>query len=67
MVNREQDVIDLVRDERISTEPLIEVFNREPFEESMLNNTDNIFDIDSIGHVTHATPGGSLVAPTDEA
>ncbi|MHB8599218.1 MAG: RNA polymerase sigma factor RpoD [Ktedonobacteraceae bacterium] len=65
MVNREQDVIDLVRDVRISTEPLIEVFNREPFEESMLNNTDNIFDIDSIGHVTLATPSGSLVAPTD--
>src|SRR5579863_2106763 len=66
MVNREQDVIDLVRDERISTEPLSDVFKREPFEESMLNNTESIFDIDSIGHVALATPSGSLVAPTDE-
>lgn len=66
MVNREQDVIDLVRDERISTMPLGDVFKREPFEESMLSNTENIFDIDSIGHVAHATPSGSLVAPVDE-
>ncbi len=66
MVNREQDVIDLVRDERISTEPLSECSDVEPFDESMLSNTENIFNIDSIGHVAHATPSGSLVAPTDE-
>src|SRR5579863_721450 len=66
MVNREQDVIDLVRDEQLSTEPLSDVFSVDPFDESMMSNTGNIFTIDSIGHVAHATPGGSLVAPTGE-
>jgi len=32
----------------------------------MLSNTENIFTIDSIGHVAHATPSGSLVAPVGE-
>jgi len=66
MVNREQDVIDLVREERMSTEPLSDVFSVDSFGESILSNTENIFTTDSIGHVAHATPSGSLVAPVGE-
>ncbi len=66
MVNREQDVIDLVHDKRISTEPSNDVFSLDSFDESVLSNTGNIFTIDSIGQVAHATPSGSLVAPVGE-
>jgi RNA polymerase primary sigma factor len=64
MVNREQDVIDRVSKEHISTEPLQDVFTIEPFDESMLNETENVFEIDTVGHRTHAA-GGSLVTPID--
>ena len=68
MVNREQDVIDLVHDKRISTEPLSvsDEFIMDSFEEPLLSNSGNIFTIDSIGHDAHATPGGSLIAPVGE-
>ena len=66
MVNREQEVIELVRDKQVSTEPLGDVFGMEQFEDSMLSDTGTVFDINSIGHATHATPSGSLVAPADE-
>ncbi|HLI88282.1 MAG TPA: RNA polymerase sigma factor RpoD [Ktedonobacteraceae bacterium] len=68
MVNREQDVIDRVSNEHISTvstEPLRDVFTIEPFDESMLNETESVFEIDTVGHHTHAAAGGSLVTPID--
>ncbi len=68
MVNREQDVMDRIHDERVvSTEPLKDVFTIEPFDESMLNNTDTVFEtIDTVGHHAHVSGGGSLVTPIDE-
>jgi len=68
MVNREQDVIDRVHDERVivSTGPLQDVFTLEPFDESMLNDTENVFDIDTAGHPAHAPVSGSLVTPVDD-
>ncbi|HEY4387440.1 MAG TPA: sigma-70 family RNA polymerase sigma factor, partial [Ktedonobacteraceae bacterium] len=68
MVNREQDVMDRVHDERVLiTEPLKDVFAIEPFDESMLNNTETVFDnIENLGHHAHISGGGSLVTPDDE-
>ncbi len=64
MVNQEQDVIDRVRNEHIivsDTEPLRGMFELEPFDESMLNDTENVFDISPTGY-TH-TSAGSFVTP----
>ncbi|MDQ6660101.1 MAG: RNA polymerase sigma factor RpoD [Chloroflexota bacterium] len=66
MVNREQEVIDRVQNERIHTEPLKSVFAMEPFEESLLNDTDTVFDIDAMGRHAHAPASGSLITPVDE-
>jgi RNA polymerase primary sigma factor len=60
MVNQEQDVIDRVHNEHINTGQLRDVF-LEPFTESMLSDSGNVFDIDTIGHHAHAATGGSLV------
>ena len=62
MVNQEQDVIDRVHNEHINTGPLRNVF-LEPFTESMLSDSENVFDIDTVGHHAHAATGGSLVTP----
>jgi len=62
MVNQEQDVIDRVHNEHIDTGPLRNV-SLEPFTESMLNDSENVFDIDAVGHHAHAATGGSLVTP----
>ncbi len=64
MVNREQEVIDRVHNERVSTVPLRDMFELEPFDESILSDTEN-FDIDAIGHA-HAPASGSLVTPANE-
>ncbi len=63
MVNREQEVMDRVHSERgtVTTEPLRDVFTIDPFEESMLNNTDDVFDIETVGHHAHPSDGGGLV------
>src|SRR5579859_2620785 len=65
MVNREQEVIDRVNNERVkvsSTEPLRGMFELEPFDESMLNDTENdVFEIDATGFAHTQT--GTLVAP----
>ena len=65
MVNREQEVIDRVHNERVkvsSTEPLRDMFELEPFDESMLHDTENdVFSIDPTGYAH--TPTGTLVAP----
>jgi RNA polymerase primary sigma factor len=68
MVNREQEVMDRVHNERgtVTTEPLRDVFALDPFEESMLSNTDDVFDIETVGHHTHPSDGGSLVTSIDE-
>jgi RNA polymerase primary sigma factor len=68
MVNREQDVMDRVKvdrvnSERVRTGPLQEVFSLEQYDESMLNDRE-VFDIDTVGH--HATAvSGNLVAPAE--
>ncbi|HEY5003430.1 MAG TPA: RNA polymerase sigma factor RpoD [Ktedonobacteraceae bacterium] len=69
MVNREQEVMDRVHDGRgtVTTEPLRDVFTLDPFEESMLSNTDDVFDIETVGHHAHPSDGGSLVTSIDES
>src|SRR6266700_2048162 len=62
MVNQEQDVIDRVHNEQITTGPVRNVF-LEPFTESMLSDSGNVFDVDTVGHHAHAATGGSLVTP----
>jgi RNA polymerase primary sigma factor len=64
MVNQEQDVIDRVHNEHVSTEPLRDVFI-EPFTQSVLSGAENDFAIDAIGHHAHATTSGSLVTSID--
>jgi RNA polymerase primary sigma factor len=64
MVNREQDVIDRVNNERVSTGQLRDVFSLEPFEESMLNDTEDTFKIETVGH-NAATVSGNFVKPVD--
>ena len=67
MVNREQEVIDRVQSDRVvSTEPLTNMFSIEPFEDSLLSSTDNVFDIDTIGHHAQANVSVSLMTPADE-
>ncbi len=67
MVNREQEVIDRVQSDRVvSTEPLTNMFSIEPFEDSLLSSTDNVFDIDTIDHHAQASVSVSLVTPADE-
>jgi RNA polymerase primary sigma factor len=65
MVNREQDVIDRVHTGHVSTGTLDDVFPIEHFNESMLS-TNNVFNIDTVGHHAHATTGGSLVTPIED-
>jgi len=67
MVNREQEVMDRVQDGHITTEPLKDVFELEVFEETVLNHTDTVFEIDASGHRAHATANSSLLAPIDDA
>ncbi len=67
MVNRDQEVMDRIHDGHIATEPLRDVFQIESFDESMLNDTDSVFDIDTVGHHAHATSSGTLVTPIDES
>src|SRR5439155_23761893 len=66
MVNQEQDVMDRVHNGHVRTDALRDVFTLEPFDESMLNDTEAVFDIDAVGHHAHATAAGSLVTPIDE-
>ena len=68
MVNREQDVMDRVHDERVLiTEPLKDVFTIEPFDESMLNTTETVFDdIDNLGHHAHISSGNDPMTSDEE-
>src|SRR5207302_3321625 len=67
MVNREQEVIDLVHSDRVvSTEPLRELFSIEPFEKPLLSGTEEkVFEVDTMGHHAHTAVSGSLVTPVD--
>jgi RNA polymerase primary sigma factor len=65
MVNQEQEVIDRVRNDHVSTEPLREAFIG-PFDESMLSDADNVFHIQTMGHRAHAPESGNLVASVEE-
>jgi RNA polymerase primary sigma factor len=58
MVNSEQDVIDLVDTERVSTGPLRSMF-------TVLSEKEHGF-IDTIGYSAHVTTGGSLVTAAEE-
>jgi RNA polymerase primary sigma factor len=59
----EQEVIDLVDIEHVSTGPLRDVFMIEPFEESLLS--DKGISIDDLGSHAHATTSGTLVTSVD--
>ena len=75
MVNREQDVMDRVEEERGSgiargslgsTGPLRDVLLLDRFDESMLSDAENVFGVEAGDHSTQLT-GGGLVLPTEEA
>jgi RNA polymerase primary sigma factor len=65
MVNREQDVIDRVRNERVSvsTGPLSNVFTLETFSESILSDADDVFAMNAVGHETAVN--GTITKPAD--
>ncbi len=66
MVNREQDVIDRVKNEHVvNTGPLNDVFSLDSFDESILTSNDDVFNIDTVGHHTPAVNPGSVVTPVD--
>ncbi len=66
MVNQDQEVIEREQSTHVnvSTGPLSDAFILEPFDESMLNTTDDVFHIDAVGHDVQAT-GGSRLTPAD--
>ncbi|GCE10713.1 RNA polymerase sigma factor RpoD [Tengunoibacter tsumagoiensis] len=67
MVNRDQDVMDRVQNENgnvTTTGPLSDVF-LDTFDESMLNDTDAVFNIDAVGHQAPATTSGGLLSPSE--
>ena len=65
MVNREQEVMDRVHSAHVSTGPLRNTFDFEPFDESLLSDTDSVFNIENVGHAS--TSSGSLVTPIGNA
>ena len=74
MVNREQDVMDRVEEERGSgiargslgsTGPLRDVLLLDRFDESVLSDAENVFGVEAGDHSTQLTSGG-LVLPTEE-
>ncbi len=68
MVNQEQELLELVDNERVNTEPLRDtMFAVGSFNESLLGGKDDVFEIDNIGLDAHRTTGGSFVTPVDES
>jgi RNA polymerase primary sigma factor len=64
MVNQEQEVLELVDNQRVNTEPLRDtMFVVGSFDESILGGKDDVFEIENIGCDAHATTGGSFVTP----
>ena len=77
MVNRDQDVMDRVHNDHgnvstvdnvsiVNTGPLQDVFTLEHFDvdESILSDTEDVFDVDTIGHHARITTGVELTPPT---
>ena len=68
MVNQEQEVLELVDNDRVNTEPLNDaMFSVGSFDASILGGKDEVFGIDTIGTDAHAATGGSFVSPIDDA
>ncbi len=68
MVNQEQEVLELVDNDRVNTEPLNDaMFSVGSFDASILGGKDEVFGIDTIGSDAHAATGGSFVSPVDDA
>jgi RNA polymerase primary sigma factor len=68
MVNQEQEVLELVDNDRVHTEPLNDaMFSVGSFDASILGGKDEVFGIDTIGTDAHAATGGSFVSPVDDA
>ncbi len=67
MVNQEQKVLDRLgkNDERVSRLRVREE-TLAPFEDVITKEAEPVFEIEGMGHHSHATPSGSLVAPLDE-
>ncbi len=66
MVNREQEVIDRIQKDRVSTGSLDEMLiEPEQFGEAILSNTENLLAIEPVGHAHVAS--GSLVTPVDDS
>ena len=66
MVNREQEVLERVHKDRAATLPARQVVALETLEEPILSDFESEHVIENMGHHSHATPSGSLVAPIDE-
>ncbi len=77
MVNRDQDVIDRIVNDHgnvstvdnvstVNTGPLHDVFTLEHFDvdNPMLNDTEDVFGVDAIGHHAHVTSEGSTALAT---
>src|SRR6266481_1942320 len=68
MVSQEQEVLELVDNDRVNTEPLNDaMFFVGSFDASILGGKDEVFGIDTIGTDAHAATGGSFVSPVDDA
>jgi len=63
MVNEE--VLKLVVQDRMNTEPLSDMFVVGPFDETLMGSNDRVFTIGAIGGHAHAATGGSFVTPVD--
>src|SRR5207248_10086672 len=63
MVNEE--VLKLVVQDRMNTEPLSDMFVVGPFDETLMGSNDSVFTIGAIGGHAHAATGGSFVTPVD--
>src|SRR5690242_3202669 len=64
MVNQEEEVIDQINHERVSSERLEDLFHLEPFDESMLGDAAGAFSIATVGHDS-PTISGKLVKPIE--
>ncbi len=68
MVNQEQEVLELVDNQRVKTEPLHNpLFSVGSFHESMLGGKDVVFAIDTIGRDAQVATGGTFVTSVDES
>ncbi|GHO69104.1 RNA polymerase sigma factor RpoD [Ktedonobacter sp. SOSP1-85] len=62
MVNREQEVMDRVQSGHVSTGSLGNVFEMETFNETLLNDTESVFDIEAIGRAHQEATGNASSA-----